>query len=97
MPRLIVLNGPPGLAAEARFHEIVLLPDKQEALRRFAERTRSARADLEAHERAGGPEGLAASYDRLVEVLANRPNAVVLPTVADDVEGTYRGFLASLG
>jgi len=87
------------LAAQARFHEIVLLPDKQEALRRFAERTRSAaeRAHLEAHEMAGGPEGLAASYDRLVAVLANRPNAVVLPTVPDDVEGTYRDFLASLG
>lgn len=87
------------LAADARFHEVVLLPGREEALRRFAERTQLAaeRAHLEAHEMAGGPAGLAASYDRLVEVLANRPRAVVLVTVPGDVEATYRDFLASLG
>ncbi|MFC3450405.1 hypothetical protein [Amycolatopsis speibonae] len=48
MPRLIALNGPPAcgkstLAGEttAEFHEIVLLDTKENALRRFAERTRA--------------------------------------------------------
>ncbi|MFD6072055.1 AAA family ATPase [Amycolatopsis lurida] len=82
----------------AEFHEIVLLDTKDNVLRRFAERTRAAAEPehVEAHEMLGGPERLAAMYDRLVELIATRPKAVVVHTCAGRVQEAYQGLLYSL-
>lgn len=82
----------------AEFHEIVLLDTKDNVLRRFAERTRAAAEPdhVEAHEMLGGPEKLAAMYDRLVELVAARPKAVVVHTSAGRIQQAYQGFLDSL-
>lgn len=85
----------------ADFHEVVLLDSREEAARRFAERSRAA-ADathVEAQEmldRDGGLHELSAMYDRLVAVVASRPRAKVVPTESGQVERAYRDFLASL-
>ncbi|HEY0699792.1 MAG TPA: AAA family ATPase, partial [Micromonospora sp.] len=67
----------------AAFHEIVLLDSRENVLRRFAARSRAAAdpAHVEAQrllERTGGPDELAAMYDRLVDLLASRPGARVI-------------------
>lgn len=92
-----------GLARQvgAAFHEIVLLDSKENALRRFADRTFQAAdpADLEAQEmvdQAGGTEELSAMYDRLMSVIASRPAAKVVATVAGQADAAYRGVLDSL-
>ncbi|GAB3704486.1 ATP-binding protein [Amycolatopsis oliviviridis] len=88
------------LAAEtaAGFHEIVLLDTKENVLRRFAERTREAAEPehVEAHETSGGPGQLAAMYDRLVALVATRPNAAVVHTSAGRIQQAYEGLLAQL-
>jgi predicted kinase len=89
------------LEVGADFHEIVLVDSKENALRRFAERSRSAAdpAHVEAQEmldRSGGVEELSAMYDRLGSVVAARPTAKVVPTYSSQVEQAYRDFLSSL-
>lgn len=85
----------------ADFHEIVLLDGKEGALRRFADRSHAA-ADpdhLDAQEmldRHGGAEQLAAMYERLLEIVAARPSAVVVPTVSGGVREAYRDVLSEL-
>jgi predicted kinase len=85
----------------AEFHEIVLLDSKDNALSRFAERTRAA-ADathLQAHEmldRAGGGSELAAMYDRLTALVATRPTAKVVPSQMGQPDETYQRFLDAL-
>jgi predicted kinase len=85
----------------ATFHEIVLLDSKEDALRRFVERSRAA--DEPAHvdawdllERLGGLDELAAMYDRLLTVIAHRPLAQVIDTVNGKVEETYRDIVTSV-
>ncbi|MFJ8910564.1 AAA family ATPase [Amycolatopsis sp. NPDC102389] len=82
----------------AEFHEIVLLDTKDNVLRRFAERTRAAvePEHVEAHEMLGGPERLAAMYDRLVALIATRPKAVVVHTSAGRIQQAYQGLLDGL-
>ena len=87
--------------AGASFHEIVLLDSKENAIRRFAERTRRgadpAQADAqEMIDRRGGREELSAMYDRLMSVIATRPAAHVVPTSSSHVEQAYQDFLRSL-
>lgn len=86
---------------DAQFHEIVLLDSKENALRRFTERSRAAvdPAHVESQEiveRSGGLEELSAMYDRLVSVIASRPTAKVVPTESGQVEQAYRDFLSKL-
>jgi predicted kinase len=99
--RLEFLNRIELFAAEcsADFHEVVLLPGKAEALRRFAERTRAAAdlAHIEAHEMAGGVEGLSAMYDRLLAVVEVRPRAKIVPSAVGEIDRTYEDFIAALG
>jgi hypothetical protein len=85
----------------ADFHEVVLLDNKENALRRFAERSRLAAdpAHVEAQEmmdRWGGVEALSDMYDRLLTVLACRPSARVVHTSSGRVDEAYRDFLSCL-
>ncbi|MFC6015500.1 AAA family ATPase [Plantactinospora solaniradicis] len=82
----------------AEFHEVVLLDGRENALRRFEKRTRTAAepAHVEAGElldRPGGLDELAAMYDRLMRVVAARPMTRVLPSVEGEVEQTYQRLL----
>lgn len=85
----------------AEFHEIVLLDDKEIALRRFAERGRAAAdpAHVEAQEmleRQGGLEELSAMYDRLMSLIASRPSARIVRTSSGAIDQAYRDFSRSL-
>ncbi|MEU4773545.1 AAA family ATPase [Micromonospora sp. NPDC023644] len=87
--------------AGAEFHEIVLLDDKENALRRFAERSRTSTdpAHLDAQrllDRQGGAAELAAMYDRLLAVVATRPGTRVVHTAHGRVDEAYRDLLACL-
>jgi predicted kinase len=70
----------------ADFHEIVLLDSKANSLRRFVSRGDATTAHV-------GPAELSVMYDRLLSVIAVRPGARVVPTVADQVERAYQDFL----
>ena len=86
-------------AAGARFREVVLLDDRAAALARFDARTDDTAWNLHNRatvERLGGPEFLDAMYDRLLEVLAARPGAVVVRSVPDRVEDTYAALERAL-
>lgn len=68
-----------GVAAEsgAEFRHLVLLPELATTLARFAARTDHTVAE-ELTELLGGPDELNRGYQRLVELLARRPEAEVL-------------------
>jgi predicted kinase len=90
------------VAAEtgATFHEVVLMDTRANALARFA--ARAGDPDLAAHHAeaaatAGGAAGLAEMYDRLVAMLATRPDAVVIASRAGEVDATYAALLETLG
>ncbi len=70
----------------ADFHEIVLLDSKANSLRRFVSRGDATKAHV-------GPAELSVMYDRLLSVIAARPGARVVPTVAGQVERAYQDFL----
>lgn len=48
-------------------------------------------------ERSGGPDQLAAMYDRLVTLIATRPRAKVIHTRAGQVREAYQALLDNLG
>lgn len=87
--------------AGASFHEIVLMDSKDNVLRRFAERGRRT-ADpfhVEAQviiDRSGGAAELAAMYDRLVDLVATRPVAQVIPSIDGRPDETYRRLVDCL-
>lgn len=83
----------------ADFREVVLLDDRAAALARFDDRTDDS--EWNRHNRAtvaalGGPAFLGEMYDRLLEVLAQRPGAVVVRSTAGAVEETYAGLEVAL-
>lgn len=85
----------------ADFHEIVLLDSKENAVRRFLDRTRTAAepAHLQAQEmvdRSGGVDALYAMYDDLLAVVASRPAARIVRTADGEVEQAYRSFVSRL-
>ncbi|MEU7995921.1 AAA family ATPase [Micromonospora sp. NPDC049060] len=85
----------------ARFHEIVLLDGKENALWRFAERSRTSTdpAHLDAQrllDRHGGTTELAAMYDRLLAVVAARPGTTVVRSEHGREDEAYRQLLACL-
>jgi len=84
--------------AGAAFHEIALLDSRDNALRRFL--TRAARTGLPAHtdahdqlQRAGGPPVLERMYDRLLEILADRPKVHVIRTEQGRPDDAYQALL----
>jgi len=76
----------------ADFREIVLLADKRESLDRF-ERHEDGSEWAEHNRRVvarhGGPVFLGELHDRLLELLRQRPSAVVITSEPDAVEETY--------
>jgi predicted kinase len=89
------------LAHHADFHELVLLEPKPAALRRFADRTATSRAPehhvaAEMLQEAGGPIELAAMYDRLLDVLANRQQTKIIQPTVGDIDATYRDLVTAL-
>jgi len=84
--------------AGASFHEFVLMDGRDEAVRRFTERT--ARSTEPTHadaarlvEQFGGTDALFAMYDRLLLVLAHRPRAQRLTCSEGEQEQVYRELL----
>jgi predicted kinase len=77
------------LAAEtgATFHEIVLLDDRDNAIRRFTDRPTSERVE---------PVELAEMYDRLLAIVASRPGVKVVRSVEGEVDRAYQDFLVCL-
>jgi len=85
----------------AQFHDIVLLDSKQNAIRRFHERssTSSDPAHRQAQDmvdRWGGADALSAMYDNLLAVVASRPNARVISTTSGQIDQAYQRVLDSL-
>lgn len=83
----------------AGFVELVLLSSPQDAVDRFVRRSRhpetSVQRDAQALlEQSGGVGELPAMYERLLEVVANRPQTITLMTVDGQVEQAYRDLLA---
>ncbi|GIF75620.1 AAA family ATPase [Asanoa siamensis] len=78
----------------AGFVEIVLLDDRQASIERFAHRARDDDDPWVRHhqrfvEQRGGTAFLGSMYDDLLEVLRQRPLAVVVPSTAGAVRETY--------
>jgi predicted kinase len=86
-------------AQGARFREVVLLDDRDAALARFEARTDDSawnRHNREVGAALGGADCLGAMYDRLLEVLAQRPGSIVLRSTAGAVEETYAALEPAL-
>lgn len=84
--------------AGASFHEFVLMDSRDDAVRRFTERT--ARSTEPTHvdagrlvERFGGTDALFAMYDRLLLVLAHRPQAQRITCREGELEQVYRELI----
>lgn len=89
------------LAAETRaeYHELVLLPDREEAVRRFEHRTRTSSdpADREAAEMiAHDPTYLHTAHEALTTLLTTRPQARLIPTTPNNPIATYQALLTTL-
>ncbi len=85
--------------AGARFREVVLLDDRAAALARFDARTDDSewnRHNREVVAALGGATFLHEMYDRLLEVLASRPSAVVVRSEPGAVEETYEALVEAL-
>ena len=83
----------------ADFREVVLLDEKPESIERFEGRPDDTAWDR--HNRRlvadqGGPRFLAAMYDDLLRLLAQRPSAVVVRSRLGAVEETYAAVLGVL-
>jgi predicted kinase len=89
-------------ATDATLHEVVLMASKDRILARFAARTRAAvepehvdaQQILDAN---GGPLQLEAMYDRLLLVIAARPDVKVVGAPDGEIEATYRDVRAVTG
>ncbi|HEY2271243.1 MAG TPA: AAA family ATPase [Jatrophihabitantaceae bacterium] len=78
----------------AKFAEFVLMDGRDNAVRRFTERTAmaTAQAHIEAGrlmDKLGGQPALEAMYDRLLLVLSHRPHAQVIQSREGAVDETY--------
>lgn len=89
------------LAADvgARFVEVLLMDSKENAAVRFwARRDDPAAAEhqRECESQIGGPEVLGRMWDRLQEVMVQRPHTKVVPCTCGDIDGTVAALLAVL-
>jgi predicted kinase len=85
----------------AAFHEVVLLDDRDAAIERFNRRARDSDDPWVRHhhrliELNGGSVVLATMYDNLMEVIRQRPGAVVVRSTADAVQETYEHLTEAL-
>jgi predicted kinase len=88
--------------AGATFHEIVLMDDRDDVVRRFAARTRAAAepAHVEAGELVadlGGEPMLRSMYDRLLLVISARPRARVVQCPEGAADDAYLELLSLVG
>jgi predicted kinase len=84
------------------FAEFVLLDGRDSAVRRFIERTAAAATPAHVQagqlmERFGGRPALEAMYDRLLLVLAHRPNAQVIQSRDGEIDAAYTELVTRLG
>lgn len=90
------------VAAGAEFVERFLMDDREAAVARFNRRGASTPSDpWHQQVRAivaanGGDDELTRCHDELGRLLAQRPDAVVVTSVEDDIAATYEGLLDSL-
>ena len=89
------------VAEGVRLRELVLLDTKANLLRRFVDRTaaaaEAAHVEADASLRSwGGPAGLADMYDRLLDIIEQRPNTQVIPSEYGQPERAYRLMLEAL-
>jgi predicted kinase len=85
----------------AEFVEIALVSDPDEAVARFLRRSgrpesSEHRAATALQERSGGVAALPQLYQRLLEVIADRPRTVRVVTEDGELEQTYQRLLAHL-
>jgi hypothetical protein len=83
----------------ARFREVVLLDGKAASIARFGSHEDDdvwARHNRRVVASQGGPVFLAAMYERLMEFLRLRPDAVVVRSEPGAVEATYAALIAAL-
>ena len=85
----------------AVFCELVLMDAKQRSLERFDRRGENDelpwhRYAQEVVERNGGRAFLAGMHDQLTAVIAARPDAIVVPSVAGAIQQTYQRLTAIL-
>ena len=88
-------------SVQAEFVETVLMDTKENALKRFYERSPqiepgSSSSIFDAREvveRKGGVAALDAMYDRLVAIVAGRDSAIVIPAPAGDLDAAYAELL----
>lgn len=90
-----------GIAGEqgADFREVVLMDDRAAALARFDQRlddTEWNRHNRQVVAGLGGAAFLGRMYDTLLEVLAQRPGAVVVRSEPGAVEATYAAVVEAL-
>ncbi len=83
----------------ADFIEVALLSSPQDTVDRFARRSAASQTaehrDAQALvERSGGLDALRGVYDRLLEVVADRPHTRTFVTVDGQVAQAYRDLLA---
>jgi predicted kinase len=81
----------------AKFAEFVLMDGRDNAVRRFTERTASAEAPAHVEagrlmDKLGGQPALEAMYDRLLLVLSHRPHAQVIQSREGAIDETYAEF-----
>ncbi len=102
VPRLIHLNGPPGIGKSTLAQMYVdkhpgVLNLDVDLIRGLIGGWRDRFAETgEIVERNGGPALLADMHDRLIDMVRARPNAVVVPSVAEAVHRTYEALIAVL-
>jgi hypothetical protein len=82
--------------AEASFHEIVLMDNREGAVARFPGRPDTHGSILAAVEAGGGDQMLKNYHDELVELLAQRSDAVLVTSTYGAVEDTYAAVAAAL-
>lgn len=91
------------LASEtgSEFVEIALLSDPADAAQRFTSRSKAStttehRDAAVLVERQGGIEAFGEMYERLLELIASRPQAKVVETIDGEIEQTYQRLLTHL-
>lgn len=85
----------------AEFVELALVSDREDVVRRFEWRSETSddpahRAAGELQRQSGGREDLAATHEKLLTVVADRPATRVITTVDRDIDGTYAKLLAAI-
>jgi AAA domain len=89
------------LAADVPFLEVVLMDNKPSSIRRFGQRGSGTESTWHQDvarvvERAGGDRHLAELHDQLVDLVGQRPAAIVVECRAGQLERTYERVVAAI-